>query len=185
MALAALAGCKPERQNAQNDHSGRRAESLIDFPAELRAEDPSVNEFILNAIQTCMAEDYEAFRLLWSGLEEPISEQEFRRGFRATRKVTILHLLQRRTREGDIVYIVHSLVELDPNEVPEPERDIVLLLRKESGKWRVARAPREEAKALKALLSRDASTNGEATTNGQATTKGQAGTNGWPEHDHP
>jgi hypothetical protein len=110
------------------------ANALIQFPEALRTEDESVNAFIAEAIRVCASEDYDAFRLLWSALEEPIGKQQFQAGFRATRRVTILDLAKRRLPDGELVYLVYCLVELDPREVPEPTRDIVLLLRKEQGR---------------------------------------------------
>jgi hypothetical protein len=130
------------------------ANALIQFPEALRTEDESVNAFIAEAIRVCASEDYDAFRLLWSALEEPIGKQQFQAGFRATRRVTILDLAKRRLPDGELVYLVYCLVELDPREVPEPTRDIVLLLRKEQGDWRIATPPQKEARALKARFER-------------------------------
>ena len=122
---------------------------LVDFPAELRAADPSVNDFLCEAFQTCASRDYEAFRLLWSVREDPISEQEFIRGWQTDPRVSIKDLKKMRTPEGATVYAVRALVEFDPGTVLEPNRDIVLLLVKENGKWRVAGAPRSLTKAMK------------------------------------
>lgn len=140
--------------------------ATVVFPEELQAEDETVNAFVRQMIETCAAEDYDAFRLLWSARDKPLSEAEFIRGWRATRQVSILALQQRRDpRDGEIVYVVHGRVELDPDKVPQPEREIVLLLVKENGQWRIARAPSKVAKALKGELSEDENTNG-ADTNG-------------------
>jgi hypothetical protein len=76
------------------------ANALIQFPEALRTEDESVNAFIAEAIRVCASEDYDAFRLLWSALEEPIGKQQFQAGFRATRRVTILDLAKRRLPMG-------------------------------------------------------------------------------------
>lgn len=125
----------------------------IEFPDRIRVDDPTVNEFILKAIKTCVSGDYEAFRLLWTARQDPLSEQEFKRGWAAVEKVRIDSIRPFRTPEGDIVYAARAHVELDPAEVPEPVRDLVLLLVKESDQWRLAPAPasvREELKKFTA-----------------------------------
>jgi hypothetical protein len=153
--LSGASGC--ERSSGANGTApaaSPKPASLVSFPEALQAEDPEINAFIRRAIDICVTEDYEAFRLLWSALEEPLGEQEFRKGFRAARKVSILDLAARRTPDSEVVYLVHCLVELDPDQVPEPTRDIVLLLRKENDAWRVARPPSKEIRALKAKYAR-------------------------------
>lgn len=151
--LGAPAGCERETQSGQSPtRASARSVALVDFPEQVRADDPEVNAFIERAIRICQAQNYDDFRLLWSALEEPLGEQEFRKGFAAMRKVTILDLLKRRTKEGEIVYLVHCLLQFEPAAVPDPERDVVLLLRQESGQWRVATPPEKEARALKARL---------------------------------
>ena len=135
------AGCEPDDSDGIDGVPVEAQQAPVHFPDKLRVEDASVNEFILEAIHTCVEGDYEAFRLLWSAKEEPLTEQEFRRGWRAVREVDIQQVRKLQTPEGEIVYAVRGLVRLDPAEVPEPNRDIVLLLVKENDQWRIARAP--------------------------------------------
>ncbi|MCB9850901.1 MAG: hypothetical protein H6817_09385 [Phycisphaerales bacterium] len=169
--LCGTLGCERDTSAEITAHGdANSADSLVVFPESLKTDDPTVNAFIERAIKVSMAEDYESFRLLWSALEQPLGEQEFRLGFRAARKITILDVEKRRTRDDEIVYLVHCLIELDPNRIPEtrrdvkPQRDVVLLLRKEGEQWRIATPPRREARALKAQFAKrhntDADTNG-------------------------
>jgi len=176
LTAALMAGC--ERSDGASASSGGRSPAatpqaaLVSFPPDVQADDPEVNAFIRKAISVCMSKDkhgkpnYEAFRLLWSALEEPIGQQEFERGFAATQKVTILDVMKRRTPDDEIVYLVHCLVELDPKQVPQPTRDIVLLLRKETCEWRVATPPRKEVRALKAKYAREREEAAAASSNG-------------------
>jgi hypothetical protein len=154
--LFAVVGCEPNASGTGSKGTptpkATSAPSIMAFPEALHADDPEINAFIEHLVATCVAADYDAFRLMWSALEEPLGEQEFLVGFRATRHVTVLDLAPRRTREGEIVYLLYCMVELDPDVVPEPKRDIVLLLRQETGSWRIARPPHREAKALKAAF---------------------------------
>jgi hypothetical protein len=151
----ATGGCSPDEQNepSASPVATLRATGPIEFPDGLRVDDPTVNEFILKAIETCVSGDYEAFRLLWTARQDPLSEQEFKRGWAAVQKVRIDNIRPFRTPEGEIVYAARAHVQLDPAEVPEPDRDIVLLLVKESEQWRLAPAPpsvREELKKFTA-----------------------------------
>ncbi len=141
------------------------ADSVV-FPDSLRADDESVNEFFMSIIKTCKEGDYETFRLLWSAHEEPITLQEFQRGWQADPKVTVLDLRRMRTEEGEVVYLLRALVKLDPDLVPEPERDVVLLFRKEHGQWRLARAPKSAAKVMKTATPPGESVGASASSNG-------------------
>jgi hypothetical protein len=149
LAAALIPGCAEKEKKSPTPSPTPEAVGLLDFPTELRADDPTVNEFLIQAIQTCVDQDYDAFRLLWSAREEPISEQEFKRGWQANPKVYIKDLRKGPTEEGEEFYAVRALVRLDPDMVPEPERDIVMLLVKEGGKWRLAAAPRNVVKFMK------------------------------------
>ena len=153
LGAAIIAGCGKEGMDQPSPQPSPTPDaSRVVIPESVRADDPSVNDFIAQIIATCVAEDYEAFRLLWSAREKPISEKEFRRGWRATQSVTILNILKRRRREeGDIVYVVHGKMQLDPGaNIAAPQRELVLLLVKEQERWHIASAPRSVAKALKA-----------------------------------
>ena len=151
-ALAAAmgeAGCRREGADHPEPTPAPRPLGLIEFPEELRADEPAVNAFLYSAFQTCADGEYEAFRRLWSVREDPVSEEEFVRGWRAAPRVSIKDLRKMRTPEGEIVYVVRALVELDGEMVVEPVRDVVFLVVKESERWCVATAPRSVAKVLK------------------------------------
>lgn len=156
----AVGGCsRDEPDKSAATPAGAPADmGPIEFPDRLRVEDPSVNEFILKAIQTCVSGDYEAFRLLWTARQDPLSEQEFKRGWAAVEKVRIENIRPFRTPEGDIVYAARARVELDPAEVPEPVRDIVLLLVRESEQWRLAPAPPSVREELKKFIASESDT---------------------------
>jgi hypothetical protein len=154
--VLAAPGCGKEEAEEPKLTPTPRPVGLVDFPAELRAADPSVNDFLYEAFQTCASGNYEAFRLLWSVREDPISEQEFIRGWQTDPRVSIKDLKKMRTPEGAIVYAVRALVEFDPGAVPEPNRDIVFVLVKENEEWRIAGAPRSLAKTMKGDAQPDA-----------------------------
>jgi hypothetical protein len=163
---ALLAGCKPDVEPTPTPSRHIR-KTVLHFPAELRADDPSVNAFIESAIETCAAGDYEKFRLLWVAKEQPITQQEFQRGWKATESVTILDVQKGRTLDDPLAYAVRGLVQLDPNEVPEPKRDLVLLIVKENDSWHLKKPPPGVVRNLKGGKAKsDASSNGAADSNG-------------------
>ncbi len=122
---------------------------LVSFPDDFTCDDPAVPEFLKSAVKACVDQDYELFRSMWSVKEEPISEKEFIRAWQANPRFQLTDMQQMKTPEGEIVYAVRAHVSLDPNEVPEPERDVVLLIVNESDKWRLRKAPRKLAKMMK------------------------------------
>jgi hypothetical protein len=138
---AAMPGCDPEDAGPSRDRD-RKPEPLIVFPEALRPEDANVSAVVRRVIDSCVRGDYEEFRLLWSAKQDPLPRDAFERGWRAVRQVTVLQLQKfRRRAEDDIVYGVHARVELDES-VPEPVRDVVLLLVREADQWRLAAAPK-------------------------------------------
>lgn len=62
---------------------------VLSFPAEFRSDNEAVNDFVTRSMKVSAAGDYEAFRLLWSVHDEPISQQEFMEGWRAVREIRV------------------------------------------------------------------------------------------------
>jgi hypothetical protein len=127
---------------------------LLEFPPELRAEDPAVNGFITEVIETCAAGDYEAFRMLWSAHDDPFPRDQFYQAWRLVRRVRILALRAFRDADGGrLMYAARARVELEPT-VEEPQRTVTILITKEDGRWRLTRPP---ASLPEGLLEPDAS----------------------------
>ncbi len=102
---------------------------------------PYVAAFVRQVVDTCVSGEYDAFRLLWSAREDPYPRDAFERGWRAVQRVTFVNVEKfRRRAEGDIAYGVRARVELD-DSVSEPRRDVVFLIIREAGQWRLARPP--------------------------------------------
>lgn len=167
-----LVGCTPDPSAATPTPRPVQQHVLIDFPESLRTQDLTVNAFVEEVIQTCVHRDYEAFRLLWRVEEEPMSQQEFLRGWEAAEEVRIVQLQQWQTKKGELFYAARGLVKLNPNEVPKPELNVVLMIVQENGRWRLAKAPR--------LLDRKMQERADAATNGLVGSNGVVGSNGLP-----
>ena len=130
----------------------RRGDLLV-FPAELRADDPMVNEFVEQAMAVCAGGDYARFRLLWSAKDDPLRREEYGQGWQAVQKIEIRALEKvilatgsgRDPTGGDNAYVVFAELNLDPNHRAakhQPRRDAVMLLVQEQGEWRLANAPK-------------------------------------------
>jgi len=136
-----LCGCGRREPVDEGRAVPAQRKAIVDFPADMQPDDPSVTAFIRNVIDTCVTGDYDAFRLLWSAREDPYPRDAFERGWRAVQRVTFVHVKKfRRRAEADIAYGVHAHVELD-DSVSEPRREVVFLIIHEAGQWRLARPP--------------------------------------------
>jgi len=141
VAGGAVCGCSRREPVEEGRTAPPPRGAVVEFPAALQPDDPSVGAFIQHVVDTCVAGDYDAFRLLWSAREDPFSRDAFERGWRAVQRVTLVHVQKfRRREEGDIVYGVHARVELD-DSVPESQREVVLLIVREGDQWRLVRPP--------------------------------------------
>lgn len=167
--LCAGSACRrdPDAGNADTSSDGvapKPAELLV-FPQALRVEEPSVNDFVERAMTVCAAGDYEKFRLLWSVREEPLTRDEYQQGWQAVQEIRIRALakamLSPDPRNGDkqaeTAYVILAEVDLDPALRAgrrEPTREVVLMMIREHGAWRLAGAPEAMRKWLNEQLSR-------------------------------
>ena len=137
------------------DVQAKTAGDILIFPDELRVQDATVNDFVVRAMNTCGAGDYEPFRLLWSAREEPLPKDQFDEGWQAVQLIRIAGLRKAvvagaaeepgSSPAGEIVYIVLAEVQLDPEHPAgkrQPQREVVLMLVRENDKWRMAQAPK-------------------------------------------
>ena len=126
--------------------------NLLSFPEQLHVEDAAVNDFVIQAMNTCAGGDYQAFRLLWSAREEPLPRSEFEQGWQAVQEIRILALQQVMLAPGSDsdadalrgVYAVLAEVRLDPTHPAaqgNPHREVVLMIVREHDAWRLGRAP--------------------------------------------
>ncbi len=147
--VGCAAGCRedvaPTPTPAPDGAAADAPAGVIEFPAEVRAADDTVNDFVHKVLTTCQSGDYDAFRLLWSASEEPFPRTRYERAWKSFRRARVSKLIEMRTKTPDStdlqpVYVVHATVDLDAS-VPEPERDIVLLIKRENEAWTLARPP--------------------------------------------
>ena len=127
--------------------------TVLAFPENLRVDDASVNTFVNQAMTVCSSRDYDAFRLLWSAREDPLSRDEFEAGWQAVKEIRIRALdrvkLDLSSDEDDTspqtVYALLAEVALDPTHQAaqkKPRREVVLMIVREHEEWRLAKAPK-------------------------------------------
>jgi hypothetical protein len=92
----ALCGCKPTREMPEEaDISPPLVDSsdepppVLDFPAAVRTDDLSLNEFIEHVFEVCRAGRYEDYRLLHSRYEKPLSRASFKELWERVESITV------------------------------------------------------------------------------------------------
>ena len=149
------AGCQPDEPTGSDaDASDQQAPATkLVFPEEIRVADASVNTFVEHAMGVCSNPDYQAFRLLWSVREQPLTRDEFEEGWLAVKEIRVRALdkvkLTSATGQGEeslqTVYALYAEVALDPTHEAarkDPRREVVLMIVPEHGDWRLAKAPK-------------------------------------------
>lgn len=138
------AACRPASQAEPGPEAAPPEKpQILDFPAELHADDQAVNAFLRRVIETCASGDYDAFRLLWSARDDPFPRDQFHRAWQSVQKVRIVALRPfREPQTGELLYAARAHVELDPS-VREPQRDVTILLIRERGRWQLTTPPRD------------------------------------------
>lgn len=131
-------------------------EELLVFPEELYVTDISVNLFVIEAMKACASGNYDAFRVLWSVKQDPLTREEFSQGWQAAEKIRV-RALERvmfadqtptempEVTKGELVFVMLADVQLDPSHPAgqrKPKREAVLMILKEQDQWRLARAPK-------------------------------------------
>lgn len=130
--------------------SAPRAELV--FPTALRVEDETVNAFLEQAMLVTTRGDYDAFRTLWVAVDEPFARDQFDRGWQSLirLRIEVLQKIRDPVDQG-IIYGLYAVAELDPEALPageEPQRRVVLELRREAEGWKFANAREDVRKAV-------------------------------------
>ncbi|MCC7293543.1 MAG: hypothetical protein IT449_15905 [Phycisphaerales bacterium] len=160
--LLGLVGCRKPAAPTSPDPSGTAVTgnpaaageegAHLTFPPPLRAADESVNQFIEEALRVSTGRDYDAFRLLWVTVDEPFAREQFERGWKSLKALRVEVLQKIRDPVDDsILYGLYAIAELDPSDLPtgqEASRRVVLEIRKEQDRWRLANARDEIRRAV-------------------------------------
>ncbi len=154
-------GCSSE-DGASGGVTGSPSPVRRIFPESAFVADQSVNDIVLAATQACLDGDYERFRSYWSATAEPVTRDQFERGWKHAELIEIHKIqglrepIREAVPEGDesgkggvsadkqryrVFYYVHASITL-ASGVPDPHRQIVLRVVDEAGVWRLAQAPK-------------------------------------------
>ncbi len=121
---------------------------VIDYPARCRSRDASLNAFIESTLKVAAQGDYDGFRQLFSMAYRPPSRQEFQRIWEAVEAITVADVLGFVEVAGGQPapdkYFLHALVDRrQPDRKGRLRLDVVVLVFKEAGQWRLGPAPKE------------------------------------------
>lgn len=120
-----------------------------------------INEFVEKAVAVCASGDYDEYRLLWSYDHQPTSRKRFEQLRDAVRIVEIQTLKELRLRlpDGSFLerespeYVLHASVKMTEEAKRRSDdrladREMILRIVQENGRWRFTPAPREVKEAL-------------------------------------
>ena len=156
----AVGGCDCRQSEATKSEAGManppepvQSAAVLVFPDELRVGDATVNAFVDHAMTVCSNRDYQAFRLLWSAREDPLTRDEFEEGWHAVKEIRVRGLervkLAPAPDQGEgppqMVYALFAEVGLDPTHQAAQQkarREVVLMIVREHDVWRLAKAPK-------------------------------------------
>jgi len=115
---------------------------LVQFPQHLQTNEPSLNQFIVSALQTCATGDYDAFRQLFGSSFKPPGPADFERIWYQVQSVEVISV--HAGQEEPPEYYVHATVKLRiPDRRDREKRDVVVAVVREADEWRMAQAPKE------------------------------------------
>jgi len=167
LAVFSLPHCRPQSEpeagekGSEPDLVSSSPRDRLDFPMDLQSADASVNAFVREAMTTCASGEYDAFRLMWSVKTEPLTREEFEKGWQAVQKIRVRALQEVSLAEdsktgGEVsqvtAYALLADVEMDPSfrvAEKEPTREVVLMLSRENDTWRLSKAPKAMREWLK------------------------------------
>ncbi len=166
--LACVVGCRnraaetPAEPNQPTAATATSEVPILNFPAEVRSDNPEINAFVERMVDAFRNEDYQAYRQMVTRHVEPIGRGNFSKAWLVVERITITttreititdqmrqasdHPLVKLVAEGP-VYLIEGVVEIKP----EAERDTqypAMFVFREADRWVMAPAPRSLAAAV-------------------------------------
>lgn len=160
LAAASVVGCKGKSPTT-TDRSGL-LETDIDtkgdapsvvFPAECHTADESLNAFVEDLLKRCVEGQYGSYRAAVASQIDPMNKYTFERAWHAVKEVRIreIRLVYTPPPEGvpperaeqrpellGPIYCAHATITLRQVKPPHrPEREVVVLIIRENGEWRL------------------------------------------------
>ncbi len=147
-ALSALCSCRERGADkpAPDAPAAPAPRDRLVFADSLRVDEDTVNQFVEDAMRTCVGGAYEPFRLLWSAQYEPVDRAHFEKHWQSIEEIEVLALVKD-PEAGRNRYALCADVIFNPAELPpdhelrdDPRCRVVLLIVREENRWRLARA---------------------------------------------
>lgn len=144
----ALCSCRERgaEQPAPVEPAAPAPRDRLVFRDSLKVDDDSVNQFVEDAMHTCVGGAYEPFRLLWSAQYDPVDRAHFEKHWQSIEEIEVLALVKDPEADSNR-YALCADVILDPAELPpdhelrdNPRRRVALLIVREENRWRLAQA---------------------------------------------
>jgi hypothetical protein len=162
-----MGGCKCGKQSAATSEDGIETLPIVvtnpdapaptvDFPPRWHAKDASLNAFIASALKIAAEGDYEGFRQLFGAAYPPTGRQEFQRVWHAVQDISVAGLYG--DRPDPEKYFLHAVVRRRGEDRKGRRKlDVVVMLYRESDRWRLGPATREIEEAILAASTQPAS----------------------------
>lgn len=139
------ANTAPGPSTQATDASKPRVLPRYSFAPGLEHKYPGPCAFLVEFLETCLADDYQGYRDMVSRRFEPETRERFEAIYRAIQTVHVDSIEPVSLPAlSDEVYRVISDIKLDPTQavsVRGPNRKIAILVLREQGKWRMVTAP--------------------------------------------
>ncbi len=158
-----VCGCNRDSagQTASSADPGNTGGPDIVWRPHAKCSNPEINEFVEKAVTICASGDYDEYRMLWSYDHQPTSRKRFERLRDAVRIVEVqtVKRLKLRLPDGTFLerespeYVLHASVKMTEEAKRRSDdrladREMILRIVQENGRWRFSPAPREVKEAL-------------------------------------
>lgn len=125
----------------------------VEFPSDVRSDDADLNNFLDHLLRQCAAGEYGSYRLAVASEYEPLPRRAFERAWYNVEQVRVRKILKVHEPDAALVerpdireelkapiYCVHATIRLrqrPDRPVPQPIREVVVLVVQEQGEWKL------------------------------------------------
>lgn len=126
------------------------------FPSECRQQDATLNKFVEHCLDICARGDYDAYRQLFGVDYRPTSEGDFKKLWQGVKGVAVRKVFPR-PKDSQRWYVLAKVELRNPDSKGRRERDVPLMVFKESNIWRLGPVPKDDIEVIRAVAGRSAS----------------------------
>jgi len=149
LCLTQFIGCAADPADNDEPVSVKHPTDRLVFLESASVDDSAVKHAVQEAMSAMISGDYDRFRSLWIATEEPIKREQFEHRWQPVIKATVRAIKpMRHAQSGDLLYYVDAKLQFDP-ESRLNHREILFLLVRRNGAWRLSRAPKSLAHEIR------------------------------------